>query len=142
MSSAFAATTPRGIKRSDERSVERLSLQIVGSPDETDSLLAALSSRLESVLGLAGPPLAPLVLPVLTELLDEATGPPPEGGPTRKLLLTVEEAAKRLRVGFTTTKKYIANGSLKSITIGRRRLVPVAAVDAFVAERSADAEAS
>ncbi len=137
MSSAFAATTPRGIKRSDEQSVERLSLQIVGSPDP---VVAELTSRLEPALGPAAPALLPLIVPVVAEFLGEG-GPAPTGAVGRRLL-NAKEAADSLGIGLTTTKRYIANGRLKSVTIGRRRLVPVAAVDAFVAELSADADAS
>lgn len=56
-----------------------------------------------------------------------------------KLLLSAEEAADRLGVGRTTIFELLAAGELQSIKIGRRRLIPVAALAAFV-ERMSTAE--
>jgi excisionase family DNA binding protein len=47
-------------------------------------------------------------------------------------LLRVEEAALILGVGRTTAFQLIANGSLATVRIGRRRLVPRAALDQFL----------
>ncbi|MYT19986.1 excisionase family DNA-binding protein [Streptomyces sp. SID7760] len=49
------------------------------------------------------------------------------------VLLTVEEAARRLRVGRTTCFHLIGSGQLESVPIGRLRRVPVAAVHEYVA---------
>ena len=48
-------------------------------------------------------------------------------------LLTVEEAARRLRIGRTTMYGLISAGVIESVTIGRRRLVPPECVTAYVA---------
>ena len=48
-------------------------------------------------------------------------------------LLTVEEAARRLRIGRTTMYALISAGTVESVTIGRRRLVPPECVTAYVA---------
>jgi excisionase family DNA binding protein len=39
-------------------------------------------------------------------------------------LLSVEEAARRLRIGCTTMYSLISAGEIETVTIGRRRLVP------------------
>ena len=48
-------------------------------------------------------------------------------------LLTVEEAARRLRIGRTTMYGLISAGEVETVTIGRRRLVPPECVAAYVA---------
>ncbi|THA37122.1 excisionase family DNA-binding protein [Streptomyces sp. A1547] len=48
------------------------------------------------------------------------------------VLLTVEEAARRLRVGRTTCFHLIGSGQLESVPVGRLRRVPVAALHDFV----------
>lgn len=54
-------------------------------------------------------------------------------------LLTVEEAAERLRLGRSMTFELIASQQLRSITIGRARRVREIDLDAFIQERSAAA---
>ncbi|MCP3756283.1 excisionase family DNA-binding protein [Streptomyces sp. TBY4] len=49
------------------------------------------------------------------------------------VLLTVEEAARRLSVGRTTCFHLIASGQLESVPIGRLRRVPAEAVTDFLA---------
>ncbi|WP_326674567.1 helix-turn-helix domain-containing protein [Streptomyces sp. NBC_01257] len=49
------------------------------------------------------------------------------------LLLTVEEAARRLRIGRTLCYSLIRSGDLESVTIGSLRRVPPEAIPAFVA---------
>ncbi|MFD7877604.1 excisionase family DNA-binding protein [Streptomyces sp. NPDC059766] len=51
------------------------------------------------------------------------------------VLLTVEEAARRLSVGRTTCFALIRSGELESITVGHLRRVPADAVPEFVARR-------
>jgi excisionase family DNA binding protein len=46
-------------------------------------------------------------------------------------LIGVPEAARRLNLGETTTKREIAAGRLRSVLVGRRRLVPVDAIAEF-----------
>jgi excisionase family DNA binding protein len=48
------------------------------------------------------------------------------------VLLTVEEAARRLRVGRTTCFALIRTGALESVLIGGLRRVPVDAPAAYV----------
>ena len=48
------------------------------------------------------------------------------------VLLTVEEAAERLRIGRTTMYALVSNGAIESVTIGRLRRVPAECVDAYV----------
>ncbi|MER6109609.1 excisionase family DNA-binding protein [Streptomyces hirsutus] len=57
-------------------------------------------------------------------------------------LLTVEEAARRLRIGRTTCFRLVLSGEIESVTVGRLRRVPTDAVPAYVAKlrhRSAEA---
>jgi excisionase family DNA binding protein len=49
-------------------------------------------------------------------------------------LLSLEEAAKRLGIGRSTTKALLGKGRLKSLKIGKRRLVPESAIDELIAE--------
>ncbi|KMS73577.1 hypothetical protein ACM01_17665 [Streptomyces viridochromogenes] len=63
-----------------------------------------------------------------TALLTEAVDP-------TLVLLTVEEAARRLRIGRTVCYRLINSGELESITIGHLRRVPADAVPEFVSRR-------
>ncbi|MBB2501174.1 helix-turn-helix domain-containing protein [Amycolatopsis echigonensis] len=55
----------------------------------------------------------------------------PGGQP--RVLLTVEEAADRLAIGRSVVYALLRSRQLESVTIGRTRRVPAAAVDEFVA---------
>jgi excisionase family DNA binding protein len=48
------------------------------------------------------------------------------------VLLTVEEAADRLRIGRTTMYALVSSGAVESVKVGRLRRVPTEAVDAYV----------
>lgn len=48
------------------------------------------------------------------------------------VLLTVEEAADRLRIGRTTMYALVSSGAVESVKVGRLRRVPAEAVDAYV----------
>jgi len=61
---------------------------------------------------------------------------------TQRRLLRPEEAAAQLNISRTAVYGMIASGELPSITIGRRRRVPQAAVDEFIAARLAQAQAA
>jgi excisionase family DNA binding protein len=50
-----------------------------------------------------------------------------------KLLLTTTEAASRLGIGRSTLYDLIRTNRLCTVKIGRRRLVPIAALDDVVA---------
>ena len=49
-------------------------------------------------------------------------------------LLTVEEAARRLRIGRTTCVRLVLAGEIESVMVGRLRRVPADAVPAYVAK--------
>ncbi|GGZ85787.1 excisionase family DNA-binding protein [Streptomyces acidicola] len=48
------------------------------------------------------------------------------------VLLTVEEAARRLRIGRTTCFKLVLAGEIESVMVGRLRRVPPEALRAYV----------
>jgi excisionase family DNA binding protein len=58
------------------------------------------------------------------------------------VLLTVEEAAERLRIGRTTCFKLIRTGALESIPVGRLRRVPAEAIPEYVARLRAASRAA
>jgi len=49
------------------------------------------------------------------------------------LLLTVEEAARRLRLGRTLVYRLISSGQLESVTVGRLRRIPAECLAEYVA---------
>jgi excisionase family DNA binding protein len=54
-------------------------------------------------------------------------------GAQDELLLTVEEAARRLRIGRTLVYQLISSGELESVKVGRLRRVPAECLPAYVA---------
>jgi len=50
-----------------------------------------------------------------------------------KLLLTIEEAADHLSIGRTKAYELVAQGQLRSVTIGRSRRITVDAMHEFIA---------
>lgn len=72
---------------------------------------------------------APLI--TLAESPFNAEGSPGSLG-DHALLLTPEEAARRLSVGRTTIYALMASGDLSSVNIGRCRRVPVSSLRSFV----------
>ena len=50
-------------------------------------------------------------------------------------LLSIKDAEERLNLGHTKVCELIADGDLKSIKIGRRRLIPPFAIEEFISER-------
>ena len=48
------------------------------------------------------------------------------------LLLTVEQAARKLNVGRSTVYGLLQSGRLESVTVGRLRRVPAAALSRFI----------
>lgn len=63
--------------------------------------------------------------PDLGESMDENVG-------HGKLLLKVNEAAERLSLSRTHLYEYLTSGELESFKIGRSRLIPTDALEAFV----------
>jgi excisionase family DNA binding protein len=53
-------------------------------------------------------------------------------GTTFHLLLTVEQAARKLNVGRSTLYGLLHSGRLQSVTVGRLRRVPAEALSEFV----------
>ena len=69
--------------------------------------------------------------------------PDPEPADPALVLLTVEEAARRLRIGRTTCFKLVLAGEIESVTVGRLRRVPTDALPAYVTQlRRRPAEAA
>ena len=62
----------------------------------------------------------------MTAVSDRDTGADP------RVLLTVEEAARRLNIGRTTMYGLVSSGAVESVTIGRLRRVPSECLDNFV----------
>lgn len=48
------------------------------------------------------------------------------------LLLTVEEAAERLRIGRTSMYHLVSTGVIESVTVGRLRRVPAECLNEYV----------
>ncbi|BDD73573.1 helix-turn-helix domain-containing protein [Streptomyces violaceoruber] len=65
-----------------------------------------------------------------------------DAGEPAPVLLTVEEAARCLRVGRTTCYALIRAGELESLTIGGLRRVPADAPAAYLALRRAEQRAA
>ena len=61
----------------------------------------------------------------------------PDDPDSGAVLLTVEEAARRLHIGRTTCFALIRTGELESIYVGRLRRVPADAPAEYVARRRA-----
>ena len=59
-----------------------------------------------------------------------------------KLLLRVDEAAQATGLGRSKLYELLASGELTSVAVGRSRRIPAEALRKWVAERSAEAEAS
>jgi excisionase family DNA binding protein len=61
---------------------------------------------------------------------EERTSPP---GNEPRIVLTVEEAAQRLRIGRTLMYALVKRGDVESVTIGRLRRIPLDALYRYVA---------
>ena len=57
-------------------------------------------------------------------------------------LYPVDETSHQIGISEASTWKLIGEGKLGSVRVGHRRLVPTEAIEAFVAERIAEAAAS
>ena len=56
--------------------------------------------------------------------------------------LSVAEFARHLRIGESNAKAMLARGDVRSIKVGRRRLVPRSSIDAFVTSKLNECERS
>ena len=61
---------------------------------------------------------------------------------TDELLVTVEEAARRLGIGRTTAYELVLSGRLLSVKLGRARRIAVVALERFVEEQLLESQAS
>ncbi len=59
----------------------------------------------------------------------------------QQLLLTVDEAAQRLRIGRSHLYTLVACGEIPSVKLGRSRRIPVVELEGFVTRRTAEAVA-
>lgn len=69
------------------------------------------------------------------------TGQPTSAGSsgnTRTLLLTVEEAARRLSIGRTTMYTLLKDGQVNSVRIGRLRRISTEALAAYISRLTAE----
>ena len=79
---------------------------------------------------------------LLTTTGTETPGDAVDGGRKVKVLMTVEEAAEALSLGRTFTYSLVMRDEILSVKVGRKRLVPVAALYAYVERLSALQRAS
>ena len=56
-----------------------------------------------------------------------------------RMLMSVREAAAALSVGHTQLYHLVMSGELRTIRIGRRRLVAISTLEAFIADRLTEA---
>ena len=57
-------------------------------------------------------------------------------------LLSIKDTEEALNLGHTKVCELIADGDIKSIKVGRRRLIPPTAIEEFIAQRLAGASIS
>ena len=85
----------------------------------------------------ANPEVAALLAQLVQQLLatdSPAIVPEPRSEmPQERVLLTVEQAAKRLGIGRTSAWRLIRTGELESVRIGTLRRVHTSAVDEYAA---------
>lgn len=82
-------------------------------------------------------PAAPAGQPSAQPPTHRATTHPVTAAPEKRLL-SVEETAECMSIGRDAVYELIRTGALRSITIGSRRLISVAAIDAYIAQREAE----
>jgi excisionase family DNA binding protein len=62
--------------------------------------------------------------------------------PDHAVLLTVEEAAERLRIGRTSMYRLVSTGAVETVTVGRLRRVPAECLAEYVARLRFDARSA
>jgi excisionase family DNA binding protein len=60
-----------------------------------------------------------------------------DAAPASARLYSIDEAAALLSIGHTLASELIADGKLKSVKVGRRRLIPGPALEKYIAELAA-----
>ncbi len=62
--------------------------------------------------------------------------------PDHAVLLTVEEAAERLRIGRTSMYRLVSTGAVETVTVGRLRRVPAECLAEYVTRLRFDARSA
>ena len=75
-----------------------------------------------------------LTAAIMAAVRDETT--PVANAPGR--LLSIDEAAAALGLGRTALYPELMSGRLRSFKVGRRRLIPASAIDAYIEARAGD----
>jgi excisionase family DNA binding protein len=91
---------------------------------ETEGPCRELAQALTAVIQQA---VEKAVTEAVAEILSQLTAPADQ-----VLVMDVPDAAARIGLSVSKTKRLIAAGEIDSVLIGRRRKVPGAAVDAYV----------
>ncbi|HEY2476366.1 MAG TPA: helix-turn-helix domain-containing protein [Candidatus Cybelea sp.] len=55
-----------------------------------------------------------------------------KGGDAKRLVFDVNETAEALRISRSTVKRLIVEGKLRTVRVGRRILVPAAALEKLI----------
>ena len=66
----------------------------------------------------------------------------PQDDSSKRVLLTVEETAKRLNIGRTKTYSLVKSGEIGSVQIGKLRRVPAEEVEAYASRLISDQSAA
>lgn len=81
---------------------------------------------------MTAPDLADALRPIVARLVDEALAARRVGPDAPDRLLGVDEAAAMLGIGRTACYELIARGRLRSVKVGRRRLVAASDLAAYI----------
>jgi excisionase family DNA binding protein len=120
------ATKPAGVIRNEEvDSVVRSSLELHRS-------LTSLMSKLRPVAIDSSDPVGDAAVPGAQPQVASNVAPRSD---VQRITLSIGEAAERLGVRKTTLWSLVRRGEIRSISLGRRRLIPAAALDQWVRER-------
>lgn len=57
-------------------------------------------------------------------------------------LNSMRQAAERIGVSYSTTKKMAATGEIRTVKIGRRRLVPESVLQQYIADKLGELKAA
>jgi excisionase family DNA binding protein len=119
------ATKPAGVIRNEEvDSVVRSSLELHRS-------LTSLMSKLRPIAIDSSDPVGD---PAVPSMQPEAAPHLVSRPDAQRITLSIGEAASRLGVSKTTLWSLVRGGQIRSISLGRRRLIPVTALDQWVGE--------
>jgi excisionase family DNA binding protein len=81
---------------------------------------------------MTAPDLADALRPIVAQLVEEALAARRVGPDAPDRLLSVEEASELLGIGRTACYELIARGKLRSVKVGRRRLVAASDLAAYI----------